>query len=44
MQNRASFDLRHFVELNFTLPKENDAYVPPKGKLCVSISTACGRS
>ncbi len=30
MQNRASFDLRHFVELNFTLPKENDTYVPPR--------------
>ena len=23
-KNQASFDLRHFVELNFTLPKEND--------------------
>ena len=31
-KNRASFDLRHFVELNFTLPKENDTYVPPKGQ------------
>ncbi|STV24151.1 Trehalase [Klebsiella pneumoniae] len=30
-KNQASFDLRHFVELNFTLPKENDTYVPPKG-------------
>lgn len=43
-KNQASFDLRHFVELNFTLPKENDTYVPPKGKLCVNISMACGRS
>ncbi|GHK50635.1 hypothetical protein KPZU09_03710 [Klebsiella pneumoniae] len=31
-KNQASFDLRHFVELNFTLPKENDTYVPPKGQ------------
>ncbi len=32
-KNQASFDLRHFVELNFTLPKENDTYVcRPKGQ------------
>ena len=43
MQKPASFDLRHFVELNFTLPKENDM-CRPKGKLCVNISMACGRS
>lgn len=26
-KNQASFDLRHFVELNFTLPKENDTLI-----------------
>ncbi|MCS5946952.1 hypothetical protein LNP25_28220 [Klebsiella variicola subsp. variicola] len=31
-KTRPAFDLRHFVELNFTLPKENDTYVPPKGQ------------
>lgn len=31
-KNQTSFDLRHFVELNFTLPQENDQYVPPKGQ------------
>jgi alpha,alpha-trehalase len=42
-KSQTSFDLRHFVELNFTLPRENDQYVPPKDKRCASISTACGR-
>ncbi|ROP62370.1 alpha,alpha-trehalase [Enterobacter sp. BIGb0383] len=33
MQRRQSgFDLRHFVELNFTLPEEGEAYVPPDGQ------------
>ena len=31
-KSQTSFDLRHFVELNFTLPRENDQYVPPKGQ------------
>lgn len=31
-KNQTSFDLRHFVELNFTLPLENDQYIPPKGQ------------
>lgn len=31
-KSRASFDLRHFVEINFTLPRDNDQYVPPKGQ------------
>lgn len=29
-RGQRSFDLRHFVDVNFTLPKENDKYVPPK--------------
>jgi len=33
MQRRQSgFDLRHFVELNFILPEEGKAYVPPDGQ------------
>lgn len=33
MQRRQSgFDLRHFVELNFILPEEGEAYVPPDGQ------------
>ena len=31
-KSQASFDLRHFVEINFTLPRDNDQYVPPKGQ------------
>jgi alpha,alpha-trehalase len=41
-KSQTSFDLRHFVELNFTLPRENDQYVPPKDKRCASISTDYG--
>ena len=33
-----------FVELNFTLPKENDTACRPEGKLWLNISMACGRS
>ncbi|MFW0767130.1 alpha,alpha-trehalase [Trabulsiella odontotermitis] len=29
-KNQTSFDLRHFVEVNFTLPQEKEKYVPPK--------------
>ena len=29
---QSSFDLRHFVEMNFTLPAEGDKYVPPAGQ------------
>ena len=33
MQRRQSgFDLRHFVEVNFTLPDEGEKYVPPAGQ------------
>ncbi|PAO06305.1 alpha,alpha-trehalase [Enterobacter cloacae] len=33
MQRRQSgFDLRHFVEVNFTLPGEGEKYVPPAGQ------------
>ncbi|MCI8904380.1 MAG: alpha,alpha-trehalase [Enterobacter sp.] len=33
MQRRQSgFDLRHFVEVNFTLPGEGEKYVPPTGQ------------
>ena len=42
-KNQASFDLRHFVELNFALPKDNDTYVPPKGQTLRQHMTACGR-
>lgn len=28
----SSFDLRHFVEMNFTLPAEGEKYVPPAGQ------------
>lgn len=31
-KNQSSFDLRHFVNVNFTLPKEAEKYVPPKGQ------------
>jgi alpha,alpha-trehalase len=29
-KNQTSFDLRHFVDVNFTLPQEKETYVPPK--------------
>ncbi|RWT49513.1 alpha,alpha-trehalase [Enterobacter cloacae] len=29
---QSSFDLRHFVEMNFTLPAEGEEYVPPAGQ------------
>ncbi|KNC91017.1 alpha,alpha-trehalase [Trabulsiella odontotermitis] len=29
-KNQTSFDLRHFVEVNFTLPQDKEKYVPPK--------------
>ncbi|EHN8805933.1 alpha,alpha-trehalase [Enterobacter roggenkampii] len=29
---QSSFDLRHFVEMNFTLPAEGEKYVPPAGQ------------
>ncbi len=31
-KNQSGFDLRHFVEVNFTLPKEGEKYVPPAGQ------------
>ena len=31
-QTQSSFDLRHFVEMNFTLPAEGEKYVPPAGQ------------
>ncbi|MGP3591606.1 alpha,alpha-trehalase [Vagococcus sp. WN89Y] len=31
-RNQSGFDLRHFVEMNFTLPKEGEEYVPPEGQ------------
>ncbi len=31
-QAQSSFDLRHFVEMNFTLPAEGEKYVPPAGQ------------
>ncbi|NDJ57935.1 alpha,alpha-trehalase TreA [Enterobacteriaceae bacterium 4M9] len=31
-RDQSGFDLRHFVELNFTVPGENEKYVPPAGQ------------
>ena len=31
-KGQRNFDLKHFVDTNFTLPKEQDKYVPPKGQ------------
>ncbi|WP_058912935.1 alpha,alpha-trehalase TreA [Entomohabitans teleogrylli] len=31
-QHQSGFDLRHFVNVNFTLPKEGEKYVPPAGQ------------
>ncbi|QKN81526.1 alpha,alpha-trehalase [Scandinavium goeteborgense] len=31
-RNQSSFDLRHFVQVNFSLPQEKDKYVPPAGQ------------
>ncbi|MCK7450568.1 alpha,alpha-trehalase [Enterobacter chengduensis] len=31
-RTQSSFDLRHFVEMNFTLPSEGEKYVPPAGQ------------
>ncbi len=31
-KNQSGFDLRHFVEVNFTLPKGGEKYVPPAGQ------------
>lgn len=42
-QNQSGFDLRHFVNVNFTLPKEGEKYVPPEGSHCANILTDFGR-
>ncbi|MTH47144.1 alpha,alpha-trehalase TreA [Intestinirhabdus alba] len=31
-KNQSGFDLRHFVKVNFTLPKAGEKYVPPAGQ------------
>lgn len=31
-KNQSGFDLRHFVNVNFTLPKEGEKYTPPEGQ------------
>lgn len=31
-RNQSSFDLRHFVNVNFDVPKEGEKYVPPAGQ------------
>ncbi|EAA6552745.1 hypothetical protein DRK11_23695, partial [Salmonella enterica subsp. diarizonae] len=31
-RNLSGFDLRHFVDVNFTLPKAGEKYVPPAGQ------------
>ena len=30
-RTQSGFDLKHFVEMNFTLPAEGEKYVPPAG-------------
>lgn len=43
MQRRLSgFDLRHFVDVNFILPKEEKGLCRRKEKACGSISTGSG--
>lgn len=42
-KNQSSFDLRHFVSVNFTLPKEGKNMFRRKDNHCVNISMACGR-
>lgn len=29
-QNQNKFNLHHFININFTLPKKNEKYIPPK--------------
>ncbi|MCT4703561.1 alpha,alpha-trehalase [Enterobacteriaceae bacterium H20N1] len=31
-RSQSSFDLKHFVQVNFVLPKEGEKYVPPEGQ------------
>lgn len=31
-RNQSGFDLKHFVQVNFILPKEGEKYVPPEGQ------------
>ena len=31
-KNQSGFDLRHFVQVNFSLPKDGEKYVPPAGQ------------
>jgi len=31
-RSQSSFDLKHFVEVNFVLPKDGEKYVPPAGQ------------
>lgn len=31
-RSQSSFDLKHFVEVNFVLPKDGEKYVPPEGQ------------
>ena len=31
-RNQSGFDLRHFVDVNFNLPREGEKYVPPEGQ------------
>lgn len=33
---QSGFDLRHFVEMNFILPKEGEKYVPLKARACAN--------
>jgi alpha,alpha-trehalase len=39
---QSSFDLRHFVEMNFTLPAEGESMFRPQDKVYASILTISG--
>ena len=42
-KNQTSFDLRHFVELNFTCLRKTTSTFRQKGKPCASISMDSGQ-
>lgn len=42
-QNQSGFDLRHFVNVNFTLPKEARNMFRQRGNHCANILTDFGR-
>lgn len=42
-RNQSGFDLRHFVDVNFTLPKAGENMSRLPGSHCVNILMVCGR-